>query len=377
MKSERPIYLNHAGTSWPKPPTVLEAAHSVLHSDSTNWGPLFDAAHRKVADFFHVDAARLLFTPSCTSAICVAMTDLDWKRGDRIVTSMYEHHALYRSCLKLSDRGVEISVLPEKRVKSEVVELIDIKALSSELESGNVRLLALTAACNVTGQLLPISEAIELAHRYDVLVLIDGAQIAGWRDLDLVELKADLFAFAGHKAPQAPWGIGGLYVRPGVPMNCSHATCGRTESDCATQSTPMPGYCDVGSVNLSALAGLGAATTWLNAPQRTSRLAEARNLASEFTDGIRNIPGLAIHGDVPMSQKVPTVAFTYESQAPVAIAKHLAEHGLIASGGLQCAPQAHIALGTEPEGVVRVSFGPGNLASDADSAARVIQSVLG
>jgi selenocysteine lyase/cysteine desulfurase len=67
MKSEQPIYLNHAGTSWPKPPPVLEAAHSVLYSDPTNWRQLFDAAHHKVADFFRVDAARLLLTPRCTS----------------------------------------------------------------------------------------------------------------------------------------------------------------------------------------------------------------------------------------------------------------------------------------------------------------------
>jgi len=214
------IYLNHAGTSWPKPPPVVAATGSTFHAEPARWPELFAAAHETAADFFHVEPSRLLLTPSCTAALQLAVQDHSWRPGDRVLTSHFEHHALQRSLVKLEDLGVVVTALPYSDE-----EPIPLDALEAELKRGSVRLLALTAACNVTGRLLPISEATALAHRFGALALIDGAQIAGWWDLDVAALEADLFTFAGHKGPQAPWGVGGLYVRPDLGMKCPAAVC--------------------------------------------------------------------------------------------------------------------------------------------------------
>ncbi len=368
MDSQETIYLNHAGTSWPKPQPVLAAAASVWQSDPTDWPTLFKSAHHTVAKFFHVDPQRLLLTPSCTAAINLAVTDHAWNTGDRVVTSNFEHHALYRALVKLNEHGIDITTLPQGSN-----DLLQLELLEAELKSGGVRLVALTAACNVTGHLLPISEAITLAHAFDAIVLVDGAQIAGWWDLDVPELGADLFTFAGHKGTQAPWGIGGLFVSPNVSMNCPEATCERLELQAASHCTVMPGYCDAGSVNLSALAGLAAGCCWLNEPQQRSRLQHARNLAGEFTEAVRNVPGVLVHHDVSVDKKVPTVAISVEGASCTDIAARLRASGLITSAGFQCAPQAHRALGTDRNGVIRFSFGPTSDVSDVPRAAESLR----
>lgn len=369
MRNQYTVYLNHAGTSWPKPKSVLDAAASVYSVEPVSWPALFQSAHQAVADFFHVDRGRLLLTPSCTSALSVAIMDHDWRTGDRVLTSNYEHHALERNLAKLSERGIDVLALP-----CGVDTLLDLDALRRELKSGDVRLVALTAACNVTGQLLPVAETISLAHEAGALVLVDGAQIAGWWDLDLAELGADMFTFAGHKGLQAPWGIGGLYVAPEVSMNCPFATCERPTTQSASCGV-MPGYCDTGSVDLAALAGLAASCRWLSQSARASRLRIARDLAQEFADSIRSLPGVTLHGEDPMQRKMPTVAITLDQESPAELAARLRAKGLISSGGFQCAPKAHFALGTDRHGVVRFSYGPLSQREDVELAAELLKSI--
>ncbi len=364
-------YLNHAGTSWPKPPPVVAAMESTFYDDPVHWPALFAAAHQTVAGFFHVEPSRLLLTPSCTAALQLAVQDHAWRPGDRVLTSHFEHHALQRSLVKLEELGVMVTTLPSSNQ-----EPVPLDALEDELRRGSVRMVALTAACNVTGRLLPVTEATAMAHRFGALALIDGAQIAGWWDLDVTALEADLFTFAGHKGPQAPWGVGGLYARPALDMNCTAAVCDIAELQARSAAAVMPGYCDAGSVNLAALAGFAAACQWLATPAQQGRLETARRLASAFTESVRQLPRVTVHHDSPMKTKVPTVAISVAGAASAKLAEQLRAQGLIASGGFQCAPQAHRALGTEESGVLRFSFGPSNHLGDVQRAAEMLQQLL-
>ncbi|MEQ9410068.1 MAG: aminotransferase class V-fold PLP-dependent enzyme [Fuerstiella sp.] len=365
------IYLNHAGTSWPKPAPVSEAATDVLQQSAEDWPGLFEQLHTAVADFFHVAPPRLLLTPSCTAALDLAVMDHPWRSGDCVLTSHFEHHALHRHLVKLQRLGVDTRAL-----RPAGDELIDLKQLEAELKSTDVRLLAITAACNVTGRLLPMAEAIELAHQHGTLVLIDGAQIAGWWDLDVTALGADLFTFAGHKGPQAPWGIGGLYVAPHVEMNCPAAACELSGSETAAACAVMPGYCDAGSVNLAALAGLAAGCDWLSAPAQQHRLQHARDLAEEFANSVRCVSGVVIHHDVDMNLKMPTVTITVDDIQSAELALWLRQKSVIISGGFQCAPQAHHALGTSRTGVLRFSFGPHSTAHDVARALKALEEAI-
>lgn len=364
------VYLNYAGTSWPKPDVAVAAANSIFKTDPSKWPARFQADHRTVAKFFGVDTSRLLLTPNCTSALSLALRDQPWSTGDRVLTSRFEHHALYRVLTQLRQRGVDVSELPISGS-----ELVDLATLRDELVRGRVRLVAMTAACNVTGQQLPIAAATELAHRYGARMLVDGAQIAGWSDINLRDTEVDLFTFAGHKAPHGPWGVGGLYVSPDMEMSCPLATC-EIQSESSRQFSSMPGYCDAGSVDLSALAGLAAAVDWLQEPAQHDRLTRARDLAEELTATLRGLPGLTIHGDVPFDNKMPTLAITVRQMDSSRVAEHLRTHGIVASGGFQCAPRAHDSLGTSQTGVVRLSFGPSNQEADVEQVSCALKTLL-
>lgn len=350
-------YLNHAGTSWPKPAVVRAAVASLLEGATDDWDAGFEAAHRRVASALGVtDPGRLLLTPGCTSALQLALSDLPWEPGERVLTSGLEHHALMRPVTLLRRRGVEPTVVP--RGPDGSGGPLDLAALERELAGGGVRLVALTAACNVTGELLPVAEAVALAHAHGALCLIDGAQIAGWLSVDVGALGVDLFAFAGHKGLQAPWGIGGLYVAPHVALASPGASCGLPAAGSQPSCSSMPDYCDAGSVDRAALAGLVAALDWLDQPEQADRLDRARGHVERLAAALEARPGVRLHGTRDPRARLPTLALTLERRPTSAVAAAFGRHGVTVGAGLQCAPLAHESLGTAPDGVVRLSAGP-------------------
>ena len=354
------LYLNHAGTSWPKPPRVRAAVERALDADPATWAAEFAEHHAAVARAFGLASPdRLLLTPGCTSALAIALADLPWRPGDRVLTSSLEHHAVVRPLLKLQERGVTVTFLPRASTGP-----LDLDAARAELVRGDVRLVAVSAAANVTGERLPVAALVREARAAGALVLVDGAQVAGWDDIDLPALGVDLFAFAGHKGPQAPWGIGGLYVAPGVRMQCLAAVCELPTEGGGT----MPSWCDVGSVDRLALAGLAAGL----GGRDPGALARARRAAQTLRSGLGAIPGVRVFA----GSDLPTVAFVVGGRSPSAIGAALAERGIVVASGLQCAPRAHEALGTDPEGVVRISFGPDHDEPDATRALDALRVVL-
>ena len=315
------------------------------------WPSLFSQSFETIANFFHIDSSRLVLTPSCTSALNLAILDQDWRAGDCVLTSSFEHHALYRNLVKLRSQGIDVIEIPPSESS-----LFDLANFESILNSRKVHLVAVTAACNVTGAVLPFEEIIELAHQYDAKVLLDGAQIAGWMDLNLLQLSVDYFTFAGHKGLQAPWGIGGLYVSENGSMNCPTASC-EIGTGTTKKFDSKPGYCDAGSVDMIALAGLAAGCQWLLQDENSNRLVSARKQAEILTHALRKIPAARIHHNFDMTSKMPTVAISF-GESNLAIADKLKKAGIIASAGFQCAPIAHQQLGTNEHGVIRFSFGP-------------------
>ena len=367
------VYLNHAGTTWPKPSAVIKACEAELRTEVWQWPERFDSAHRALARFFGVSPERLLLTPGCTSAISLALSHLAWQAGDCVLTSAWEHHAMSGALQVLARRGIDVIVLPPSNESP-----VCLDRLESILKERPIKLVAMTAACNVTGERLPIESVIELSQRFETLTLIDGAQVVGWESIDLPQLGCSMFAFGSHKGLHGPWGIGGLYVADEVVMDVPSATCeigasertasesGRSESGsgAATKCNVMPGYCDAGSVDRLALSGLHAALGWLQ-PEANLRLALAR------VETLRAVIDELDHSTLyrqDAERLLPTIAFNLNGVASSQVAAHLAEQQIIVASGLQCAPSAHSMLGTEEQGVVRISIGPMNSEDDINRA---------
>ena len=263
-------------------PGMPEGAR-VKRASPDRWSERFDHAHLALKDFFKISRAeQLLLTPGCTSSLSVGIADVDMGKNNRILTSSWEHHALHRPLLKWSLQGIDFEVVAPSDSGP-----MDLNRLEHALREGGVGMVAITAACNVTGDLLPFMEVIDLAHRYDAQVALDAAQVVGWLPLNFQELGADLIAFGGHKGLQGPWGIGGLYVADTARMSCCSASCQIPVGG----EVRRPGYCDAGSVDQFALAGLHAAILELQNLDLTTELSTARVADQEVRASFGGLSG--------------------------------------------------------------------------------------
>ena len=251
------IYLNNAGTTWPKPDKVNKAIADFTTLPPKSWNRLFDDGLNTVTQFFNLPSPdRFLFTTSCTSALSVAFSDFDWQKGDRLIISSLEHHALSRWFFKLmNERGIEGVIIPRGQDAP-----FDIIKFEEELKKG-CKMVATTMACNVTGEILPYEDIVRLSHKYGALCLLDGAQVAGVVPIDIKSLQPDFFVFAGHKAPFGPQGIGGLYIDESVSMVCPSAACEIVPGE--RKAGIFPSYCDTGSANMMAISALTAGLNWI------------------------------------------------------------------------------------------------------------------
>ena len=376
MSNKRFVYINHAGTSWPKPDCVDQVISKAVKTHPYSWPEQFDTARRRIIDYFHVDdPTRMLITPGCTSALSIAIADQAWFPEDVVLTSSFEHHALHRPLFKLAEMDVDLEVLP--RTESEPLVL---EVLENRLREGGVKLVAISAASNVTGELLPVEETIRLAREYGALVLVDGAQVAGWCDLDIPLMDADLFCWAGHKALHAPWGIGGLYAAKEVCLNSLSSECESAAESGGEGAwhgcSSMPTYCGAGSANVWAMIGMAAALDWLDEPAQANRLEHARGLTAQLYDALLEMKDVTVYGPRDPQLRMPTVAFTTRKMLPATMGKRLRQKGIVASYGLQCAPLAHRKMGTGPHGVVRLSCGPLNMQEEITYVIESISQIV-
>lgn len=361
------IYANHAGTSWPKPPGVAEAVQAALVDDPRANAARYRDAHAAIARFFGIDTPdRLLLTSSCTAALDLAIGDLPWQPGDIVVTSDLEHHALARPVQQLAwHRGVAHVRAPYAPGRP-----IDLDAVAETLRRGGVRLIAVTGASNITGEVLPIAELAALAHAHGALLLLDAAQLAGIAPVAVGELGVDVLVFAGHKGMLGPLGIGGFWAAPQVRFACPTAAC-EVGGGAAGAPGPFPGFCDTGSVNLPAAAGLAAALGWLAQRAEADRerpLALARRLIAACRER-RHCRVLG--GDGP---RTATVSLLLDGLPLAEAQAHFQRHDVVVRAGQHCAPMALTAVGAT-EGCVRISFGWNSGDGDVDGVLAAIDAV--
>lgn len=359
-------YLNNAGTTWPKPPGVVEAAAQAWVSEPAAATPTFERVGAALCDLLAIATPeRLLLTPGCTAALALALDDFPWQQGDAVLTSALEHHALMRPVDRLvRTRGVEHRIAPRASDGP-----LDLDAARELLMDGRVRLVAVTHASNVTGEVLPVAELAGLAHERGALVLLDAAQTVGVLPVRVDALGVDMLTFAGHKGPLAPQGIGGLWAAPHVTFESPAAVCELDGSGAPVDAcSPFPGYCDVGSVSLGSLAGLEVALGW-HAREGERAWRRACELAAEARAALAGREGCTVLGGGDRH----TAALSLQlADVPLSRAEaHFEAQGIRVRAGLHCAPMALQALAV-PEGTVRVSFGPFN---DAGHLTRLLDAL--
>ncbi|MCW5748777.1 MAG: aminotransferase class V-fold PLP-dependent enzyme, partial [Alphaproteobacteria bacterium] len=217
----KPLHYLDNGASAQTPVAVLDAVRTYettaranvlrgVHALAEAATEAYENARAEVARFLGVAAAdEVIFTGGCTAAINLVAHSYGslLKPGDEIVLSQLEHHSNIVPWYQLARRaGVKLRPLP---VTDE--GRIDVAALP-QVVNQRTRLISVAHVSNVTGAVVDVAAVVAAARAVGAKVMLDGAQRAPHGPLDLPELDADFYVFAGHKA-YGPNGIGALWAR--------------------------------------------------------------------------------------------------------------------------------------------------------------------
>jgi selenocysteine lyase/cysteine desulfurase len=290
---------------------------------------------------------------------------------DHVVTSSIEHNAVVRPLAALeTDRGVVVSKVPCG--PDGVTDPDDILAAVRP----DTRLVVLSTASNVLGTLLPVAEVGPRLRERGIPLLVDAAQTAGARPIDVEAMGIDLLALPGHKGLLGPQGVGALYVGPGIQLKT--LVEGGAGSDSASPDPPeeLPDRFEAGTPNTPGIAGLGAGIATVLKRGVDAIGAEERRLAEFLHRELADTDGVTVYGPSLGTERAPVVSVRFDG-LPSAEAAFVLDRafGIAVRAGLHCAPEAHRTAGTLEEGLVRFSIGHANTESDISAAVEAARQI--
>jgi len=376
MTGRRIIYFDNAATSWPKPPEVVAAMTRFLteqsgypiaagHRMSAAAARTIADARQKIARLIHApDPARVILTCNCTDALNIAIKGC-LKEGDHAITTVLEHNSVSRPLQAMADRKfIALTRLPVSanwRVDPDAVA----KAITPR-----TRMIAVTFASNVIGTIQPVADIGHIARTHDVLFLVDAAQAAGVLEIDVEALHIDLLTSSGHKSLRGPTGTGFLFVGDRAHPHAFREGGSGGDSASPTQPQEYPTWLEAGTPNTLGFAGLAAALDVLDPP---AALRHERLLLTRLAESLSGQSRVRIVGPGAPQDGVGVMSLLVEGVAPVDVGAILDEaFGICVRPGMHCAPYMHRALGTFPDGTIRVSPGPANTTDEIDRLAQAL-----
>jgi cysteine desulfurase/selenocysteine lyase len=377
------IYLDNAATSFPKPESVYQALDHFARHDLANPGraghKMALAAERALDDgrhalnqFFHGEAPeRFAFTLNCTDALNMAFKGV-LKDGDHVITTDLEHNSVSRP-LRALELANKITLT---RIKADSGGTADPDAIRRAI-TPKTRLIALTHASNVVGTVQPIDAVGRIARENDLLFLVDAAQTAGVVPIDVQSLHIDLLAFPGHKALFGPTGTGALYVGPRTDVAAWREGGTGGDSSSETQPRLLPYFLEGGTPNVLGVAGMTAGIKYVEQEGLEKIHRHEAELTERLWRRLDEIGCFKVFGHRDMTRRVGTISFQCDKLAAAEVGGILDEAFDIAiRPGLHCAPYIHRALGTFPDGAVRVSPGAFNTKDDIDQLAQALTEIV-
>lgn len=367
------IYFDNAATSFHKPEQVARAVYDTMikyganagrggHRLSVRAGEILYEARENVCRLFHIeDVERLAFCQNTTHALNMGIKGVV-KPGDHVIITSMEHNSVLRPIESLRQKGTISYTIVRGNEKGE----IPLAGISRAIRP-NTRLIVMTHASNVCGNVFDIDSAAQLAHDNGILFMVDSAQSAGVLDIDA--RKLDLLAFPGHKGLMGPQGTGGLYVRKGLSLDTVIEGGTGSSSELYGQPDEFPDRLESGTQNVPAIAGLNEGVKFVLREGVDAIREKETELVSYFLSEIKNIPKIKVYGTDNPKRKLGVVALNVEGIDCVEVSSLLdSEYYIATRGGLHCAVLAHETLGTKEKGCVRFSFGYFNTKREVDKA---------
>lgn len=341
------VYLDSAASSQ-APNAVIDAVadyqkhdhsnvHRGVHTLSHRATEAFEGAREKVRGFVNAaNSSEIIFTRGTTEAInLVAQSYLRpiLKPGDQILITHMEHHSNIVPWQLIAElTGAELLVAPINDQGE-----LRLDALY-ELLSSKVRLLAIGHVSNALGSINPIREIIAEARKYDIAVLVDGAQAVPHMSVDVQALDCDFYAFSGHKM-FAPTGIGVLYGKQqrleamppwqgGGDMILEVSFSGTTFND-------LPYKFEAGTPNISGAIGLGAAIDYMTEIGIDAIAQHEGELLRYLSQQLVTIDGLQLIGTA--TNKASVQSFVIDGIHPHDLGTVLDHQGVAIRTGHHCA----------------------------------------
>lgn len=372
----RRVYLDHAATT-PVRPEVFEAMVPYLQGKFGNPSSIhffgrevkkdLDEARERVAKGLNADPREIFFTAGGTEAdnmaIFGSVAQLG-KKGDHIITSAVEHHAILDTCKSLEKHGYRVTTLPVDEWG-----MVRPRDLAEALTDDTI-LVSIMHANNEVGTIQPIKELIDIAHERKIRFHTDAVQSVGNIPVDVQDLGTDLLSISGHKI-YGPKGVGVLYLRKGTKL--SNIVYGG-----AQERNLRPG-----TENVAGIIGLAKALELAVAeqPETKKRLTALRK---KLIDGLTALPDVILNGH--QEQRLPgnvNVSILRVEGESLLLSLDMA--GVAGSSGSACTSgsldPSHVlmAMGLDHQtahGSLRLTLGKSTTEADIDYVLSVIPGIV-
>ena len=341
---------------------------SSLHSAGREAKKVMEDARADIAAALHCEPGEIYFTSGGTEADNWAIFGTAYskiKKGNHIITSAIEHHAVLHTLQTLEKQGFEVTYLPVG-----IDGIVSIEDVKNAIREDTI-LITIMYANNEIGTIQPISEIAEIAREKKILFHTDAVQAVGSLPIDIKELGVDMLSFTAHKI-YGPKGIGALFIKKGVLID-RFMQGGAQEKNRRAGTENIAGIVGFASALSSAVAHLD---------ENAQRLIKMRDRL--IKEVLATIPYTRLNGH-PDKRLPGNVNFSIEYIEGESILLMLDLNGICASSGSACTSgsldPSHVllALGLTHEvahGSLRISLGHSSTEEDIDYILEVLPKIV-
>ena len=379
------VYLDNGATTQ-KPLCVLNAmqeeylnvnanVHRGVHYLSQQATELHEGARETVRRFINArSTSEIVFTRGTTEAlnlVAASFVDEMMQPGDEVIVSTMEHHSnIVPWQLQAAKKGIAVRVIPMHDDGT-----LDMEAYA-QLFNERTRLVSVCHVSNVLGTVNPVEELVRIAHENDVPVMIDGAQSAPHRHVDVQQLDCDFFAFSGHKM-YGPTGVGVLYGKEEwldrLPPYQGGGEMIESVTFEKTVFQSLPFKFEAGTPDYIATTGLAKAIDFLDEIGINCIHEHESELLKYCHERLQEIEDVRIFGQA--KEKDAVVSFLVGDIHHLDMGTLLDRLGIAVRTGHHCAQPLMERLGIS--GTVRASFALYNTKAEIDVFIEAMKRVVG
>jgi len=380
--NEKPLIYLDSSNSSQKPISVLNALDNFykkefsnigrsIHSLAVNATNKFEETRISVKNFLNAYSKdEIIFTKNATESINLVASTFGQKyinKGDEILITELEHHSNYVPWHYLREtKGAVIKFAP---INHEGDILID---KFKELINSKTKIIAVTHLSNVTGTIVPIKEIIEIAHKKNIPVLIDGCQSAPHIKIDVKDLDCDFYAISCHKV-YGPTGVGILYAKKKwleslPPYIGGGGMIGEVKKDKITYAQ-LPEKYEAGTMPTAEVVAFNESIKFMNSIGIENITKHEKEITNYALEKLKKINSVNIIGNP--KNKAGVISFTIKGIHPHDISTIVDEEGVAIRAGHHCCQILHEKLNLSA--TARASIGIYNTKEDIDILCEAIE----